>query len=156
MSLPTWMNLLVAGSLAGGALIAIARAVISSKSVRKKMKEEAFAKEVSAVEFEALRLECNEKGGSNPRPIVLLFHADWCRACNLLWPIFHKVARELQAKAEFVTIDVDAERPLARAMKCGSLPSIYVLKGPGDAVDISNGFMREGQLKQFLETAFAL
>lgn len=154
MSLPTWANLLVAGSLAGGAVIAIARAVLSRKSVRKKMKDEAYAKEVSAVEFEALRLECAE--GGNCKPIVLLFHADWCRACNLLWPIYHKVAREFEAKAVFVTVDVDAERPLARAMKCGSLPGIYVLKGPGDAVDISNGFMREGQLKKFLEHAFSL
>lgn len=152
MSLPTWMNLLVAGSLAGGATIAIVRAVISRKSVKKKMKEEAFAKEVSAVEFEALRIECDQLG----KPLVLLFHADWCRACNLLWPIYHKVASEFASRAEFVTIDVDAERPLARAMKCGSLPGIYVLKGPGNAVDISNGFMREGQLKQFLENAFTL
>lgn len=153
MSLPTWANLLVAGSLAGVALLAIARAIFSSKSVKKKLKEEAYAKEVSAVEFEALRLECAANGN---KPIVLLFHADWCRACNLLWPIFHKVAREFEAKAVFVTVDVDAERPLARAMKCGSLPGIYVLKGPGDAVDISNGFMREGQLKQFLDNAFSL
>lgn len=152
MSLPTWANLLVAGSLAGGALFAIARAVLSSKSVKKKLKEDAYAKEVSAVEFEVLRKECAETG----KPLVLLFHADWCRACNLLWPIFHKVARDLEAKAVFVTVDVDAERPLARAMKCGSLPGIYVLKGPGDAVDISNGFIREGQLKQFLEHAFSL
>lgn len=152
MSLPTWMNLLVAGSLAGGATIAIVRAVISRKSVKKKMKEEAFAKEVSAVEFEALRIECDQLG----KPLVLLFHADWCRACNLLWPIYHKVASEFASRAEFVTIDVDAQRPLARAMKCGSLPAIYVLKGPGNAVDISNGFMREGQLKQFLENAFVL
>lgn len=154
MSLPTWMNLLVAGSLAGGAAIAIARAVISSKSARKKMKEVAFAKEVSAVEFEALRIECNKLG--NTKPIVLLFHADWCSACVRMWPIYHKVAREFASRAEFVTIDVDAERPLARAMKCGSLPSIYVLKGPGDAVAISSGFLREGQLKQFLENAFLL
>jgi len=154
MSLPTWMNLLVAGSLAGGAAIAIVRAVISRKSVKKKLKAEAFAKEVSALEFEALRIECAAKG--NSKPIVLLFHADWCRACNLLWPTYHKVAQEFKAKAEFVTVDVDANRPLARAMKCGSLPSIYVLVGPGDAVAISNGFMREGQLKQFLENAFAL
>lgn len=152
MSLPTWMNLLVAGSLAGGATIAIVRAVISRKSVKKKMKEEVFAKEVSAVEFEALRIECDQLG----KPLVLLFHADWCRACNLLWPIYHKVASELASRAEFVTIDVDAQRPLARAMKCGSLPGIYVLKGPGNAVDISNGFMREEQLKQFLENAFSL
>lgn len=152
MSLPTWMNLLIAGSLAGGAAIAIVRAVISRKSVRKKMKEEAFAKEVSAVEFEALRIECDQMG----KPLVLLFHADWCRACNLLWPTYHKVANELASRAEFVTIDVDAERPLARAMKCGSLPSIYVLKGPGDAVDISNGFLREEKLKEFLDRAFSL
>ncbi len=152
MSLPTWMNLLVAGSLAGGATIAIVRAVISRKSVKKKMKDEAFAKEVSAVEFEALRIECDQLG----KPLVLLFHADWCRACNLLWPIYHKVASEFASRAEFVTIDVDAQRPLARAMKCGTLPGIYVLKGPGNAVDISNGFMREGQLKQFLENAFSL
>ncbi|QQR55806.1 MAG: redoxin domain-containing protein [Candidatus Melainabacteria bacterium] len=152
MSLPTWMSLLVAGSLAGGAAIAIVRAVISRKSVKKKMKAEAFAKEVSAVEFEALRIECDQLG----KPLVLLFHADWCRACNLLWPTYHKVASELASRAEFVTIDVDAERPLARAMKCGSLPSIYVLKGPGDAVDISNGFLREEKLKEFLENAFSL
>lgn len=152
MSLPTWMNLLVAGSLAGGATIAIVRAVITRKSVKKKMKDEAFAKEVSAVEFEALRIECDQLG----KPLVLLFHADWCRACNLLWPIYHKVASEFASRAEFVTIDVDAQRPLARAMKCGTLPGIYVLKGPGNAVDISNGFMREGQLKQFLENAFSL
>ncbi len=152
MSLPTWMNLLIAGSLAGGAAIAIVRAVISRKSVKKKMKAEAFAKEVSAVEFEALRIECDQLG----KPLVLLFHADWCRACNLLWPTYHKVANELASRAEFVTIDVDAERPLARAMKCGSLPSIYVLKGPGDAVDISNGFLREEKLKEFLENAFSL
>lgn len=151
MSLPTWMSLLVAGSLAGGAAIAIVRAVISRKSVEKKMKAEAFAKEVSAVEFEALRIECDQLG----KPLVLLFHADWCRACNLL-STYHKVASELASRAEFVTIDVDAERPLARAMKCGSLPSIYVLKGPGDAVDISNGFLREEKLKEFLENAFSL
>ncbi len=152
MSLPTWMSLLAAGSIAVVAVIAITRSVFTSSARRKKMKGEAFAQEVTAIEFEAKRLECSETG----KPLVVLFHADWCRACHLLWPIYHKVARELSAQADFVTIDVDAERPLARSMKVGALPTIYVLKGPGDPLDKSNGFMREGQLKQFLETAFSM
>lgn len=152
MSLPNWMALLVAGGIGAASAIAIVRMVFAGKALRKKMKDEAFAPEVTAVEFEAKRLECSENG----KPLVVLFHAHWCRACTLLWPTYHKVARDLSASAEFVTIDVDSERPLARTMKVGALPTIYVLNGPGDPVDKSNGFLREAQLKQFLESAFKL
>lgn len=61
-------------------------------------------------------------------PLIADFWAAWCGPCRTMAPIFEKTAAELEPRARFVKIDVDAEQALAARYRVSSIPSLFLFK----------------------------
>ena len=62
-------------------------------------------------------------------PVVADFWAAWCDPCRAMTPIFEQAARELEPKARFVKVDVDAEPQLASELGVQGIPALFLFKG---------------------------
>lgn len=61
------------------------------------------------------------------RILVIDFFADWCAPCKVLEPILVEVADEVGAIADIYSVDVDANRQLARRMGVSGIPYVLVI-----------------------------
>lgn len=57
-------------------------------------------------------------------PIILDFHATWCRPCKMLAPHLQAIQNKYKGKLIVYKIDVDLEPELARKFKVEAMPTI--------------------------------
>lgn len=57
-------------------------------------------------------------------PIILDFHATWCRPCKMLAPHLQQIQNKYKGKLIVYKIDVDKEPELARLFKVEAMPTI--------------------------------
>lgn len=57
-------------------------------------------------------------------PIILDFHATWCRPCKMLAPHLQAIQNKYNGKLIIYKIDVDKEPELARLFKIEAMPTI--------------------------------
>lgn len=62
-------------------------------------------------------------------PIVADFWAAWCGPCRVMAPVFERAARELEPRARFVKVDVDANPQLAAQFGVQSIPALFAFRG---------------------------
>lgn len=78
------------------------------------------------VALDGARFEKHVKNSSIP--VIADFWAGWCGPCRVMAPVFEKAAAELEPKARFVKIDVDAEQALAARYNVRGIPALFVFK----------------------------
>lgn len=107
-----------------------------------------------SVEDVVVELEADDyiRPADMTNPLVIDFNATWCGPCQKFGPVFHKVAAEYQAKADFASADVDVCKNLADEYKISSIPAIVIIypSSTGKAPVSSVGNMGESEFKEFL------
>jgi thioredoxin len=62
-------------------------------------------------------------------PIILDFHATWCRPCKMLAPHLQAIQNKYNGKLIVYKIDVDQEPELARLFNVEAMPTIVFING---------------------------
>lgn len=80
---------------------------------------------------------------------IVDFFAVWCGPCQMMKPVFHKLAEEMEG-VRFMAVDVDKFTEIAAKYEVMSIPTFVVFKD-GQAITVKNGAMSESDLKNWIE-----
>lgn len=61
------------------------------------------------------------------RPYVIDFNASWCGPCRMFAPTFHKVAKDMGARVDFYSVDVDNNPQLCTDYGIRAVPTIIIV-----------------------------
>ena len=86
-------------------------------------------------------------------PVILDFHATWCRPCKMLAPELKALQKEYNGELVIYKIDVDKEPQLARLFGIKVMPTIYFIPMQGKAT-YAQGYMTLDQLKEIVDQYF--
>lgn len=78
-------------------------------------------------------------------PIVIDFHADWCKWCKEMdKTTFRDADVVARMNGRFIPISVDTQKEKAVAAKYGvqSLPSMWFLESSGERIDVLPGYQK--------------
>ena len=76
---------------------------------------------------------------------VVDFFATWCGPCKMLAPVFQEVGNELDGKAKFYKIDIDASLDIARQFSVSTVPTVIIFRN-GEPIERLVGFMPKENL----------
>ena len=65
----------------------------------------------------------------SPRPVLVDFYADACPPCRALAPVIGGLSAEYAGRADFVKVDVEQARALARRHIDGRIPTVLLFVG---------------------------
>ena len=80
---------------------------------------------------------------------IIKFHADWCRPCQMMKPVFESVQNELPNNI-YKEINIDHNQTMASKYGVTSIPTTIILT-EGRVIGRHTGFMSKQQLKKFIE-----
>ncbi|KAF9939585.1 hypothetical protein BGZ67_009255 [Mortierella alpina] len=82
-------------------------------------------------------------------PVVVDFHADWCRPCHMLDPIIRKAVEDSGA-VTLIRVNVDDCPKVSAKFEIASIPCVMAFKD-GQPVDKFVGALPPTAVKQFVE-----
>jgi thioredoxin 1 len=62
-------------------------------------------------------------------PVVVDFHADWCRSCQLLDPVLDELAEAWEDRIRIVKLDVERHPATAARYGVQSIPTLVLFEG---------------------------
>lgn len=86
-------------------------------------------------------------------PVILDFHATWCRPCKMLAPELKALQKEYNGQLIIYKIDVDKEPTLARIFGVKAMPTLYFMPLQG-SVTYSQGYITKNQLTDIVNQVF--
>jgi len=87
---------------------------------------------------------------SEKMPVAVDFWAGWCAPCQMLTPILHGLADDLQGQFVLAKVDSDREQQLAQAYGVRSLPTVKIFRH-GRVVEEFVGVQPESMIRALVE-----
>lgn len=81
------------------------------------------------------------------KPVIVDFNATWCGPCKRLAPVLEELAQEYDGRLVIYSVDVDKNKPLAKAFEVRSIPMVLLCPVEGKPQQIVGLYPKEELVK---------
>jgi thioredoxin 1 len=86
---------------------------------------------------------------NNGEKLIVEFWAPWCGPCQMMKPVFERVASSNETEVKMFTMNIDNNREVAMSLGIRSIPTVKLFN-TGQNVDTKVGVLNEGQIKELV------